>query len=60
MNLKRKRLRKRKKEYKILRENDGGVNLIKIYYKHIWKCHNESLSYNYSMLINFKIYFLLK
>jgi hypothetical protein len=24
-------------------ENDGGVNLIKIYYKHICKYHNVSL-----------------
>jgi hypothetical protein len=24
-----------------MRENDGGVNLIKIYYKHICKCNNR-------------------
>jgi hypothetical protein len=26
-----------------MREKDGGVNLIKIYCKHICKCHNVSL-----------------
>jgi hypothetical protein len=25
-----------------MREKGRGVNLIKIYYKHICKCHNES------------------
>jgi hypothetical protein len=25
-----------------MRKNDGGVNLIKIYYKHIFKCPNET------------------
>jgi hypothetical protein len=24
-----------------MRENDGGVNLIKLHCKHICKCHNE-------------------
>jgi hypothetical protein len=36
-----------------MRENDGGVNTI--YCKHICKCHNESLLYNYYMLINTNI-----
>jgi hypothetical protein len=26
----------------VLRENDGGMNLINIYCKHICKCHNKS------------------
>jgi hypothetical protein len=25
-----------------LREKDGGVSLIKVYCKYIWKCHNET------------------
>jgi hypothetical protein len=33
-----------------IRKKDGGVNLIKIYYKHLCKYHNVPL-YNYNMLI---------
>jgi hypothetical protein len=32
-----------------------GVNLIKIYCKHICKCHNVSALYNYYMLIKKEI-----
>jgi hypothetical protein len=24
-----------------MKKNDGGLNLIKIHHKHIYKCHNE-------------------
>jgi hypothetical protein len=34
-----------------MRENDGGVNLIKIYCKNIYKCHNVSPPYNCYRLI---------
>jgi hypothetical protein len=34
-----------------MRENDGGVDIMKINYKHICKCHNASPLYNYYMLI---------
>jgi hypothetical protein len=33
------------------RENDEGMNLIEIHYKHICKRHNETPLYNYYMLI---------
>jgi hypothetical protein len=37
-----------------MRENDGGVNLIKIYCKNIYKCHNVSPPYNcYRLIKNF-------
>jgi hypothetical protein len=34
-----------------MRENVGGVNLIKIYCKHICRCHNVYSLYNYYKLI---------
>jgi hypothetical protein len=34
-----------------MRDNDGGVNPIKIYFKHIYKCHNVSPLDNCHMLI---------
>jgi hypothetical protein len=33
--------------------DDGGVNLIKTYYKHICKCHNVLLLYNCYRLKNY-------
>jgi hypothetical protein len=37
-----------------MRGNGGGVNLIKIYCKHIYKYHHVSLMYNYYMPIKKK------
>jgi hypothetical protein len=34
-----------------VKENDGGANLIAIYYKHVCKHHNASPMYKYYMLI---------
>jgi hypothetical protein len=36
-----------------MRKNDGGGNLIKIYFKNICKCHNVFTLCTYYMPINF-------
>jgi hypothetical protein len=42
------------KEGGVLRKsNIDGVNLIKVYYIHVYKCHNETSLYNQFMLTKF-------
>jgi hypothetical protein len=37
-----------------IKEDDGGVNLTKIYYKHFCKCHNVHPQYNCNIIIKLK------
>jgi hypothetical protein len=38
-----------------MRENDGGMNLIKIHYKYICVCYNETLLYKCMLIKIFKM-----